>query len=641
MRLRPALTVALALICSTQAQAHPLDPLSADEIEIAVTVLRDAGDTDADTRFAQIGLDEPDKAAVLSWQPGQPFNRKAFVVARRDRATYKAVIDLGARKVERWDPVPGMQPAISLEELSAAQTITLRDPGWQAAMQKRGFSEFSRDKVFCAPMPVGPAAEPTEAGRRLLRVSCFDAAGTTNLWSRPIEGLQALVDLDEKKVIRLFDTGAVPVIRDRHEFGARPISATPSTGGAPVPHGFRLDSNEVRWKNWSFHYRLDRRAGLILSLLRYQDGDRARSILYRGLLAELFVPYMDPAPGWAFRAFMDQGENDFGFMASPLQPGIDCPADAAFVDAVLADSRGKPLVGKSVICLFERDTGAPMWRHAEGTNQTYGGRPEVELVLRTVESLGNYDYLIDWVLTETGVVRIDVGATGIDAAKGVASRNMADPSAARDTATGMLVAPNLLAVNHDHFLSFRLDLDIDGPENTLIRERLVPQHLADGGGRSFWAAQESPIIEEGPVPLAHDGSEAWRVVNPNRTNVLGQHPGYELRPGHLATSLLAPDDIAQRRAGFSAAPLWITAYDRNEFYAAGPYPNQSKGDDGLPAYAARRRPVENRDIVLWATIGFHHLPRPEDWPVMPTQWHSLSLIPYGFFTRNPAADVQR
>ena len=133
----------------------------------------------------------------------------------------------------------------------------------------------------------------------------------------------------------------------------------------------------------------------------------------------------------------------------------------------------------------------------------------------------------------------------------------------------------------------------------------------------------------------------WRIVNPNRQNRLGQHPGYELRLTHSAISLLRPEDPAQRRAAFSAAPLWVTAYDPKELYAAGMYPNQIKGGDGLPAYAARHRPVENTDIVLWATIGFHHLPRPEDWPVLPTMWHTLALVPYGFFDRNPSIDTPR
>jgi primary-amine oxidase len=223
--------------------------------------------------------------------------------------------------------------------------------------------------------------------------------------------------------------------------------------------------------------------------------------------------------------------------------------------------------------------------------------------------------------------------------KGAAARTMADPSAATDTATGTLVASNLVAVNHDHFLSFRLDVDIDSARNTLVRQELMPQRLeGEAGRRSLWRAVETAVTEEGPIGAGHGGGETWRVVNPNVTNRLGQHPGYELRPGHSATSLLAEDDPAQRRAAFSAAPLWVTAYDPAELYAAGPYPNQSRGGDGLPAYAARHRPVENADIVLWATLGFHHMPRPEDWPVLPTMWHSLSLVPYGFFERNPSTD---
>ena len=92
----------------------------------------------------------------------------------------------------------------------------------------------------------------------------------------------------------------------------------------------------------------------------------------------------------------------------------------------------------------------------------------------------------------------------------------------------------------------------------------------------------------------------------------------------------------QRRAAFSAAPLWLTAYDRRELYAAGMYPNQSSGRRRAAGLCGQRRPVENADIVLWYTMGFHHLPRPEDWPIMATVWHSVSLVPYGFFGRNPS-----
>ena len=626
---RPLAALLLATLCRMPgAGAHPLDPLSPDEIGAAVAVLREAGRVDDATRFALIELAEPDKAEVMRWQPGEAEFRKAFVVARRAREVYEAVVDLGARKLESWRLVPEVQSGLTSGEWLQAGRITRADPGWQAAMRKRGYD--SVDDVACAPLAAGPAAGFAESGRRLVRVVCFAADADGNLWSRPIEGLVAVVDLDALRVIRLIDTGAVPTAEGNSGWGEG--AETPRRAVAAT-HGFAVAGSEVRWRGWSFHYRMDRRAGLVVSLLRYDDRGRKRLVLYRGSLAEMFVPYMDGGPAWAFRNFMDEGEWGLGLASSPLAPGIDCPVDATFLDAVLAGERGIALTGKSVVCLFERETGAPLWRHSETATGAHRGRAAVELVLRSIASLGNYDYIVDWVLDEAGAVRIEVGATGIAAVKGVRTRDMREPSAAADTASGDLVAANLVGVNHDHFLSFRLDLDIDGAPNTLVRRRLVRDRA---GGRSLWRAVDEAVRYEGPLDAdGHGGAELWRVVNPNITNGLGQFPGYELRPGHSAGSLLAAGDVAQRRAAFSAAPLWVTAYDRGELYAAGDYPNQSRGGDGLPAYVAQRRPVENADLVLWYTMGFHHLPRPEEWPVLPVIWHRLALVPYAFFDRNP------
>ncbi len=217
---------------------------------------------------------------------------------------------------------------------------------------------------------------------------------------------------------------------------------------------------------------------------------------------------------------------------------------------------------------------------------------------------------------------------------------MRDGSATADTAHGARLAPHLVGPNHDHFLSFRLDLDIDGTGNTLVRDRLVRETVRGRSGRkSLWGIAEEPVTREGPLRGWRADREILRIVNPNVIS-LGEHPGYALRPGRSATSLLAPSDMPQRRAGFSAASFWVTAYDPAELYAAGMFPNQSRGGRGLPAYASHHRQVENADIVLWYTMGFHHLPSPEDWPVMSTKWHSLALVPDGFFDHNPALDVK-
>ncbi|HVH79626.1 MAG TPA: tyramine oxidase, partial [Stellaceae bacterium] len=609
----------------------------ADEIASSVAAVRSSGLADDDTKFSMIDLDEPEKASVLAWTPDKPFARSAFVVARRERTVYEGVVDLSKHVVTRWQPVSGAQSSILASEWERAQQITLADPGWRAAIRKRGYETF--DGFFCAPFSAGYFADPAEIGKRLLKVVCYDARGSTNVWGRPVEGLYAVVDLDEQRVVKLVDTGVVPVSSDAADFAA--AGSAPTAKPSAPAGNIAFDGNTVRWKEWSFHFRMDPRVGPIVSLLRYRDGQRDRPVLYRGSLGEMFVPYMDPDPSWSFRTYMDIGEYGFGVLASPLAPGIDCPADAHFLDATLADENGEPVLVKSRMCLFERNTDAPLWRHAEFANKTYAGRPARELVLRSIPSVGNYDYVIDWVLTEAGAVRIDVGATGIDEVKGVAARRVTDPSAAGDTAYGTLVAPNLTAVNHDHFLSFRLDVDIDGQANSLVRRKLVPQRINGANGRrSLWRVIEETITKEGAItPDSHGGDEIWRIINPGATNALGDHPGYELQLGHSVASLLASDDFPQRRAAFTAAPLWVTAYDPTELYAAGAYPNQGKGGEGLPAYVQAHRSVSAADIVLWVTMGFRHVPRPEDWPVMATMWHSLSLVPDGFFDQDPAVGV--
>ncbi len=308
------LIAALIVLHGARADAaHPLDPLSSKEIAAAVAVLREAGDIDATTRFALIDLDEPVKQEVLAWEPGQPFIRMAFIVARRDRMVYQGVVDLGARRVERWRAVRHVQSAILNEEIENARQITIADSGWRAAMRKRGFVSF--DQVFCAPLSVGYSADPAEAGRRLVRVVCFAGpASGANVWARPIEGLYAVVDLDAKRVIRLVDNRAAPVageppgVGDTFQPEQQPLPK-PAPGRKPPRPDFAIAGNEVRWKNWSFHYRMDQRVGLILSLLRYADAGRQRMVLYRGSLAEIFVPYMDPDPGWSFRTSMDVGDS--------------------------------------------------------------------------------------------------------------------------------------------------------------------------------------------------------------------------------------------------------------------------------------------------------------------------------------------
>ena len=85
--------------------------------------------------------------------------------------------------------------------------------------------------------------------------------------------------------------------------------------------------------------------------------------------------------------------------------------------------------------------------------------------------------------------------------------------------------------------------------------------------------------------------------------------------------------------------VWVTPYRPDERHGAGDYPNQSGGGDGLSRWTERDRPIEETDVVLWYTFGHTHIPRPEDYPVMPTTYIGFTLKPAGFFAANPANDV--
>jgi primary-amine oxidase len=114
---------------------------------------------------------------------------------------------------------------------------------------------------------------------------------------------------------------------------------------------------------------------------------------------------------------------------------------------------------------------------------------------------------------------------------------------------------------------------------------------------------------------------------------------YKLVPGAIPTLLADPASSIGRRAGFATENLWVTPYAPEERRAAGDHPNQHAGGDGLPRWTAADRSLVDTDIVVWHTFGVTHVPRPEDWPVMPVEYTGFTLVPVGFFDRNPALDV--
>jgi primary-amine oxidase len=200
------------------------------------------------------------------------------------------------------------------------------------------------------------------------------------------------------------------------------------------------------------------------------------------------------------------------------------------------------------------------------------------------------------------------------------------------------MAPHIVAPNHQHWFCFRLDLDVDGVANTVSELSVKP--APPGGGAAFTLDERVLGTEQeaqGDLDLA--SQRCWKVYNPAVRTKLGHHPGYVLEPGENTVPHQAPDSAVRRRAAFLNHHLWVTRYKRDELYPAGDYPSGSSGGDGLPEYTKDNQKLVGEDVVLWYTCGVTHVPRPEDWPVMPSVRVGFRLVPHGFFTRNPALDV--
>ena len=639
--------LALLLLWTTpvwpQNGMHPLDGLTAPEHWAVYETLKASGKTDAKTRFPLIQFKEPPKEEVLAWKPGQPMRREALVIVKQGSQTIEAVVDVSGKKVISWSEIKGVQPNFSEGEDDEIREQLKQNSDLQAALRRRGIS-LDSETVHCGGSGYGYFSTPEEQGQRLLRVNCSDVRGTWESWGRMIPGLTVLWDVNEKKVVRVIDTGAVPIPQAPANFDVASVGnlravANPITVQQPLGPSFLVDGQTVSWQKWNFHFRIDRRVGLVLDNLHYVDGEKTRSILYEGSLSEMFVPYMDPDTAWYARTFFDAGEFADGFSSS-LDPGRDCPENAIYFDQVYANYKGIPQLKPRAACVFEQP-GDMAWRHDGNVVESRRAR---NLVLRTIGTFGNYDYVVDWTFRQDGTIRVRVGATGVDEVKGVKSRTATDDPEIKEDTYGRFIAENIVGVDHDHYFSFRLDFDVDGTANSFVKDRLSMKRLPPSSPRkSLWVAEPevAKTEQQAKSRMSMEQPEIWRVVNSNVRSALGYPVSYELMPEENAMSLLVPEDYPQQRAGFTDYQVWVTPYDDHERYAAGNYPMQSHGGDGLPAWTKKNRGIENTDIVLWYTMGFHHVPHAEDWPVMPTIWHEFELRPVNFFTHNPALDLPK
>ncbi|XP_047070637.1 primary amine oxidase 2-like [Lolium rigidum] len=659
----PLIFAALSILTTAAStHPHPLDPLSPVELTaVRAAVLASPLVPARPLTFHYVGLDEPDKPDVLSYAAARSSSssraalpRRAFVIARAGGQSHELRVDItdaAAPSVLSHAVQHGAGfPMLTLDEQFAAVALPPRHAPFVESVRRRG---VDMDDVLCAAFPVGwfgvdSESEEKVRQRRLVKLLCFVAGATANFYARPLEGVTLVVDLDRMAIVEYRDRVVYPVPKAegtdyRAGKAGAPYAgheAPPGVVVQPEGRGFHIDGHFVRWANWEFHLGFDMRAGTVISLASIHDAEAGarRRVLYRGFVSEVFVPYMDPAEEWYYRTFLDAGEYGLGLWAFPLQPGADCPANSAYLDGYYAGQDGKPVENKNMICVFERYAGDVAWRHTEAgfpDRLITEVRPDVSLVVRMVVSCGNYDYILDWEFKTSGSIKFVVSLTGLLEVKGT---DYTHADQIRQDAHGTLVAENTLAVYHDHYVTYHLDLDVDGTNNSFVKNIITTRRNTAGTPRkSYWTVLREVAETEADAQVDVNVAPAdLLIVNPNKRTRMGNEVGYRVVPGGTtAASVLDDDDYPQRRASYSKKQLWVTPYNRDEKWAPGLYADQSTGDDGLATWSGRDRGIRNEDIVLWYTVGIHHIPYQDDFPVMPTVSGGFELRPANFFEQNP------
>ncbi|MBG6213005.1 MAG: primary-amine oxidase [Cryobacterium sp.] len=610
---------------------------TAEELHKVRTILADADLFGDSMRVAYLGLLDPPRGAT-SEETDRRF--RVFLHDISGAAPTDVTVSVTHALVESSvtldTALTGELPVLE-EEFGAVEELLTTDARWLAALAARGLDVAT---VRVAPLSAGVFEYPNEKGHRILRGLAFvQNFPEDSAWAHPIDGLVAYVDIVAKTVDQVLDFGVVPIPAEHGNYTdptltgplrdtLKPISITQPEGVSFTVTG----GNHIEWEKWSLDVGFDVREGVVLHNIGFRDGEQTRSIIRRASIAEMVVPYGDPAPVRSWQNYFDTGEYLVGQYANSLELGCDCLGEITYLSPVITDGFGNPREIRNGICMHEEDWSI-LAKHSDLWSGIEYTRRNRRFVISFFTTVGNYDYGFYWYLYLDGTIEFEAKATGVVFTSAYAGKGY--PYASE-------IAPGLGAPFHQHLFSARLDMALDGDTNRVEEEDVVrvPMGVGNERGNAF-TRQRTLLATESDGVRQADASigRTWHVSNPNSLNRLGEPVAYKLHPQGLPMLLADPDSSVAQRAAFATKGLWVTRFAEDERYPTGDFVNQHSGGAGLPAFIAANRDIDGEDIVLWHTFGLTHFPRVEDWPIMPVDTVGFKLRPDGFFDRSPVLDV--
>ncbi|MCJ1475057.1 hypothetical protein MMC13_003717 [Lambiella insularis] len=641
-----------------QVPIHPLSPLTASEITASANFIKGLYPARTSFQFKVITLQEPAKAQLAPYldakhlgYPTHPIDRRAFVnyYIRNTDKFHEAVINLTQGRVERHVRLSQNQHSPSdNNEVVLIEQAALEDENVKAEIAKLQLPEGT--VLIIDPWIYG--SDGIDDDRRMFQ--CFmymrdpmnASDADSNHYALPL-AISPVVEATDYKVIRI---DMLPTGNDHTTKPTQPYKVQPPNEYTPEHQELRTDlkplhvvqpegasftitkagetGEVIQWQKWSFRVGFNAREGMVLYDVRYDN----RSLFYRLSLSDMSIPYADPRHPFHKKAAFDLGDAGAGVMANNLKLGCDCLGSIHYLDAVLADPDGKPYPMENVVCVHEQDNGIG-WKH---TNYRTGRAAVVrnrELVVQSIITVSNYEYILAFIFNQAGTIEYEVRATGI------LSTQPIDEGV--DVPWGTIVHPGVLAAHHQHIFSLRIDPMIDGHSNRLVIDEAhaMPRDDFNPHGVGY-TVTETVVPTSCGLDLDFDVNRTFKIQNPAVRNPINGYPvAYKILAPPFQKMLAHPASFHHQRAAFADHNLYVTRYRDDELYAAGRYTNQSRGGDGVRAWAARHDSVQDADLVVFVQFGLQHATRIEDFPVMPCEVIKVALKPVNFFERNPAMDV--
>ncbi len=305
-------------------------------------------------------------------------------ISPEKKTTFEIIADLSANRIVSTKDLQNLQPCLAFSKCDRATKVIDESAEVRAALEKRGFKvEGKVSKQFWVDL-YAPGEDPllnkdgkVTGGIRALFATRQDGR---NDYGPSLDGLMALVDLYEGKVIAVQDSGgaqatqAIPHDVFSREVLGPPVKQTSLEISPRTARDLHLTGNHVQWGDWDFRYSFNQREGLVLHQIGYRDRDKVRSICYRASISEMLVPYADLSKGWVWREFYDSGEYGLGLLSSRVNAGKELPANALTVRAVFP-TEGLDLADNypDRVFFYERDSGT-LFAHNQGSDgsRVYG-----------------------------------------------------------------------------------------------------------------------------------------------------------------------------------------------------------------------------------------------------------------------------